>query len=156
MPFLQQENTMTDARIDAITRHALAVDIPDGVFARAWPLINWYFSPTVSGLDKLTDKPTLFVGNHALFGFDAWVIQLSLHHHTGRFLRGLADRLFYESPIGNVMTPYGMVLAHPKTCAALMQAGADLLVFPGGSAEATKPEHKKYSLDWRERYGVAN
>ena len=65
----------------------------------------------------------------------------------------MGDRLFFESPVGDLMTPYGMVLGHPKTCAALMKEGADLLVFPGGSAESTKPENQKYSLAWGERYG---
>lgn len=153
MPFLQKENSMTEERVDELTRNALAVTSPDGVFERGWKFINWYFSPAVYGLEKLDDRPTMFIGNHALFGFDAWIVQLSVHQANGRFLRGMGDRLFYESPVGDLMTPYGMVLGHPKTCAALMAAGADLLVFPGGSAESTKPESKKYSLDWGERYG---
>jgi hypothetical protein len=153
MPFLQKDNAMTDERIDELTRNALAVNSPDDTLEKAWKFINWYFSPTVCGLDKLTDKPTLFVGNHSLFGFDAWIVQLSVHHETGRFLRGMGDRLFYESPVGDLMTPYGMILGHPKTCKAMMEAGEDLLVFPGGSGESTKPESEKYTLSWGERYG---
>ena len=75
MPFLQKDNTMTEERVDELTRNALAVTTPDALFDKAWHFINWYFSPTVRGLDKLTDKPTLFVGNHALFGFDAWIVR---------------------------------------------------------------------------------
>jgi hypothetical protein len=34
-----------------------------------------------------------------------------------------------------------------------MEAGEDLLVFPGGSHESLKPASQKYTLQWRERYG---
>ncbi len=34
-----------------------------------------------------------------------------------------------------------------------MDAGQDLLVFPGGAAEANKTASERYHLVWRERYG---
>ena len=51
------------------------------------------------------------------------------------------------------MAAGGAVLAHPDVCSALMEAGHDLLVFPGGAAEANKTAQERYSLVWRERYG---
>ena len=41
----------------------------------------------------------------------------------------------------------------PAVCSALMKAGEDLIVFPGGAHEAVKPAHMKYELQWKERYG---
>jgi 1-acyl-sn-glycerol-3-phosphate acyltransferase len=51
------------------------------------------------------------------------------------------------------MAANGMVLGHPEVCGALMEAGHDLLVFPGGAGEANKTAEEKYTLKWRERYG---
>jgi 1-acyl-sn-glycerol-3-phosphate acyltransferase len=153
MPFLQTENSLTPQDIASLTERALTVSPPRAAFDRAAKVIEFYFSPTVVGLENLGEKPTLFVGNHALFGFDAWIFVLSMYRHTGRFVRGLGDRLFFESPVGEALMKYGLVLGHPAVCSALMTAGEDLLVYPGGSAESTKREEKKYSLMWGERYG---
>ena len=44
-------------------------------------------------------------------------------------------------------------MGHPEVCDALMEAGHDILVFPGGAHEAVKPERELYALQWKERYG---
>jgi 1-acyl-sn-glycerol-3-phosphate acyltransferase len=47
----------------------------------------------------------------------------------------------------------GGVMGHPQVCSALMEAGRDLIVFPGGARESVKPASERYELVWGERYG---
>ena len=65
----------------------------------------------------------------------------------------MADRAWFQTPTGEKMMANGIVLGDPAVCSALMEAGHDILVFPGGAAEANKNAEQKYSLVWRERYG---
>lgn len=152
--FLQQtDSAFSDQEISTHIDQALAIQPPLGEYERLYRFVKVYFDPTVVGLDNIPDKPTLFVGNHALFGIDAFIMVPMVLHKTGRFLRGLADQLLFQLPIGDHLMKRGVVLANPKVCSALMKAGEDVLVFPGGSFESTKPETEKYSLLWRERHG---
>jgi 1-acyl-sn-glycerol-3-phosphate acyltransferase len=122
-------------------------------FRRLYAFIKAYFPPTVVGLENIPEEPTLFIGNHAMFGLDGMILMPTVYHETGRFLRGMADNAWFQTPTGAKMATNGMVLGHPEVCSALMEAGHDLLVFPGGAAEANKTAEEKYSLVWRERYG---
>lgn len=132
----------------------LAVEGPDDKsFTRLHKIIQYYFSPTIVGLDNIPDEPTLFIGNHAMFGLDGLILMPTVYHETGRFLRGMGDNAWFQTSTGMKMAANGMVLGHPEVCAAMMEAGHDLLVFPGGAAEANKTAEEKYSLVWRERYG---
>ena len=132
----------------------LAIEGPDEVaFRRLYRFIQFYFSPTIVGLDNIPDEPTLFIGNHAMFGLDGMILMPTVYQETGRVLRAMADNAWFQTSTGEKMALNGMVLGHPEVCSALMEAGHDLLVFPGGAAEANKPAEDKYSLVWRERYG---
>ena len=132
----------------------LAVEGPDvRSLKRQYAVVKPYFSPTVVGLDNIPEEPTLFIGNHSMFALDAVIMLPTVYHEAGRFLRPMADNIWFGSMPGKKVAAGGMVLAHPDVCAALMEAGHDLLVFPGGAAEANKPEEERYSLVWRERYG---
>jgi 1-acyl-sn-glycerol-3-phosphate acyltransferase len=153
MGLLQSDTGLSEHDIQRLTEKALSTHVPQDTFARAWHFIGRYFSPVVVGLDKLHDPPTLFVGNHALFGIDAMVFIITTYQKTGRFIRPMADKFFFETPAGEFLMKYGLVLANPRLCAALMDAGEDILVFPGGAAESTKAESEKYTLHWRQRYG---
>jgi 1-acyl-sn-glycerol-3-phosphate acyltransferase len=88
-----------------------------------------------------------------MFGLDGLILMPTVYHETGRFLRGMGDNAWFQTSTGMKMAANGMVLGHPEVCAAMMEAGHDLLVFPGGAAEANKTAEEKYSLVWRERYG---
>jgi 1-acyl-sn-glycerol-3-phosphate acyltransferase len=144
----------SDAEIVDLIETFLAIEGPDEkLFERLYRFIQAYFSPTVVGLDNIPDEPTLFIGNHAMFGLDGLILMPTVYHETGRFLRAMGDKAWFQSATGKKMAAGGMVLGHPEVCGALMEAGHDLLVFPGGAAEANKTEAEKYSLVWRERYG---
>lgn len=47
----------------------------------------------------------------------------------------------------------GLVLANRKVCAALMDAGESILVFPGGAREGAKARNELYQLQWAGRTG---
>ena len=149
-----QQAAFSNAEITALIEQFLAIEGPnEKSFKRLNGFIQSYFSPTVVGLENIPDEPTLFIGNHAMFGLDGMILMPTVYHETGRFLRALADNAWFQTGTGEKMAASGMVLGHPEVCSALMEAGHDLLVFPGGAAEANKTAEEKYSLVWRERYG---
>ena len=144
----------SDEEIASLVDKFLAIEGPDEVlFARLYRFIQYYFKPTVVGLENIPDEPTLFIGNHAMFGLDGLILMPTVHRETGRFLRAMGDKAWFQTSTGEKMARGGMVLGNPEVCSALMEAGNDILVFPGGAAEANKPADKKYELVWRERYG---
>ena len=72
----------------------------------------------------------------------------------GRFLRAMGDKfLFANERSARYILKRGAVMGHPVVCSALMEAGEDILVFPGGAHEAVKPASEMYRLQWKERYG---
>jgi 1-acyl-sn-glycerol-3-phosphate acyltransferase len=108
----------------------------------------------LSGVANIPDRPCLFVGNHSLFALDGWVLGPLLLKELKRFPRGLGDKfLFANARIADFILKRGAVMGHPEVCSALMRAGEDLIVFPGGAHEAVKPASMKYELQWKERYG---
>ena len=139
-----------------ITR-ALAVEKPAGMKLKvAWQLIKRLFDPVLVNADNIPDRPCLFVGNHSMFALDALVLGPTMLHQQDRFLRGLADKFMWTSLTEQSLLNNGAVLGDPDVCSALMDAGVDLLVFPGGAHEATKTAAQKYTLLWKQRYGFVN
>lgn len=140
--------------IETLIETFLAIEGPDELmFARLSKLIQYYFKPTVIGLENIPNEPTLFIGNHAMFGLDGLILMPTVYKETGRFLRAMGDKAWFQTATGEKMAKGGMVLGNPEVCSALMKNGHDLLVFPGGAGEANKRAEEKYTLKWRERYG---
>jgi 1-acyl-sn-glycerol-3-phosphate acyltransferase len=143
---------------DALARHikkALATPEPDN-----WEMTLFYqavkrlFRPQLVGADNIPDKPCLFVGNHSLFALDGFIFGPVVYKQLGRFVRGLGDKfLFANERVGDAILARGGLMGHPGVCAAMMEHGHDLLVFPGGAHEAVKPTSELYSLQWKERMG---
>ena len=134
---------------------ALAATPMEGLPMQFWyQTIKRLFNPVVVGADNLPDQPCLFVGNHSLFALDGWILGPVLQEELGRFIRALGDKFLFASPaIGDRLLQMGGVMGHPDVCAALMEDGQDLMVFPGGAHEAVKPSRELYQLQWKERYG---
>ncbi len=152
--FLQHnDQPFSSAEIEAWAAQAVDFEVPRDEFERLHRLIQWYFPTTLVGLENIPPGPTLFVGNHSLYGIDAVILVSEMLHRTGRCLRVTADQFFFQIGLGEFMRKRGVVLANPRICSALMEAGEDIVVYPGGAFESTKPESLKYSLQWRERYG---
>jgi len=150
----KKESPFTEQELEELIEQFLAIEGPDEkIFSRLNKFIEFYFSPTIYGMDNIPDGPTMFVGNHAMFGLDGMILMPTLHYKTGRFVRAMADNAWFQTGTGEKLAQQGMVLANPAVCSALMERGQDLLIFPGGAAEANKTAEEKYSLVWRERYG---
>jgi 1-acyl-sn-glycerol-3-phosphate acyltransferase len=151
----KKSREFSEEEIDAIIEKCRAVDsVGELGSERVYALIKRYFSPTVVGLENLPDEPTLFVGNHSLLGLDGFILIPTLYYEAGRFVRATGDNAWLAfGAVGDTLINNGMILGHPKACAAMMEDGHDLLVFPGGAAESNKTADKKYSLQWRERFG---
>ena len=143
---------------EALARHidiALAVEPPSGVELEvSYQIVKRLFKPMILGTENIPDRPCLFVGNHSLFALDGWVIGPLMTKELNRFPRGLGDKFLFANPrVGDFVLKSGAVMGHPDVCSALMKAGEDLIVFPGGAHEAVKPASMKYELQWKERYG---
>ena len=143
---------------EALNRHierALSVEMPRGPDLQIiYRIVKGLFKPVVVGEERIPDRPCLFVGNHSLFALDGWVIGPIFIKELGRFPRGLGAKfLFTIDRVANQILRMGGVMGHPEVCSALMEAGQDLMVFPGGALEAVKPARDMYELMWKERYG---
>jgi 1-acyl-sn-glycerol-3-phosphate acyltransferase len=116
--------------------------------ARRW------FKPTFTGLERLPNKPALFVGNHSFLALDAFVFHLLMHYDYGRFLRPLGDKtLFANQQYADLVISLGAAVGYPEVVLSLMSEGKDLLLYPGGTYEAVKSPQRRYQLMWKQRYG---
>jgi len=143
---------------DALARHieiALTIEPPSGLdLELSYQMIKRLFNPMILGAENIPERPCLFVGNHSLFALDGWIIGPLMTRELNRFPRGLGDKFLFANPkVGDFVLKRGAVMGNPEVCSALMKAGADLIVFPGGAHEAVKPASMKYELQWKERYG---
>ncbi len=140
-----------------LARHiemALAVETPQSDPGDlSYRIARFLFDPVVVDADNIPDEPCLFIGNHSLFALDGVVLRPVMLHELGRFLRPLGDRFLWNSRTEEYLLKQGAVIGDPQVGSALMKAGHDLLVFPGGAHEATKTAAQKYTLQWKERYG---
>src|SRR5690606_28927497 len=101
-------------------------------------LQRWYFTPTLLGSENVDPtRPSLFVGNHAIFGMiDAPLFASELYNHTGVYPRSLGDHYHFSIPgWGDVLIANGAVPGTRDNCSRLMQSGQHILVFPGGARE---------------------
>ena len=125
---------------------------------RTLSVANAWFSPLFLGLEKLDlSKPALWVGNHTLYGlFDVPLLVEHLYREQGVFVRGLGDRAHFAVPgWSQLLVKAGMLLGTPENCAALMQSGQHVLVFPGGGREVMRRKGEDYQLIWKKRSGFA-
>lgn len=114
--------------------------------------------PAFFGLENIDPNlPCLFVGNHTLFGaIDTPLILAELYQSKHIFCRSLADHIHFSIPgWGDFLRSVGAVDGTRENCAALMQSGQHILVFPGGGREVVKRKGEKYQLIWKQRTGFA-
>lgn len=131
------------------------------VIARALRVLTPWRSltnPHFEGMANVPDtRPLLFVGNHTLFGLlDVPLLFAELYEKKGIYLRGLGDHVHFKVPYwGDILTRFGAVDGTRENCAALMDAGETVLVFPGGAREVAKRKGEQYKLFWKDRLGFA-
>jgi 1-acyl-sn-glycerol-3-phosphate acyltransferase len=132
-------------------------DPPSATRLRRWlTAARLWHRPKYYGLENVDPgRPTLFVGNHTLFGIiDVPHIVSELQRVHGIFPRSLADRAHFAVPVWReLLGAMGCVEGTRDNCAALMRARQHVLVFPGGGREVFKRKGEAYRLIWKERIG---
>src|SRR5271157_4682586 len=144
---------MTERETEAI----LACQPPPLAMLRLWlaPARAWH-QPSFIGVELVDpSRPTLFVGNHTLYGVqDVPHILYELQRVHGIFPRTLADRLHFAFPVWrDLLTAVGCVKGTRENCETLMRDGQHIMVFPGGGREVFKRRNEAYQLIWKERIG---
>lgn len=131
---------------------------PKALLRRMLAARRFWFDPQFSGLEHLDPaRPALYVGNHTLYGIiDSPLMVQGLYDQTGIFLRALGDHFHFVTPVwGPMLLRFGAVDGTPENCARLMQAGAHVMVYPGGAREVMKNAGEEYRLVWKQRTGFA-
>lgn len=124
-----------------------------------WLLTSVYFRAEVRGLERVPKSgPVLFVGNHSGGNMtpDTAVFLLAFNTHFGveRPLYALAHTLVTSWPIlGAWLERWGTLTASPAAARRALEAGACVLVYPGGDVEVHRPFGARYRIDFDGRTG---
>ncbi len=119
---------------------------------RLWLVASVWFRSEVLGFEKVPDEPVMFVGNHSGGAGvpDTFVFLLAYNTYMtveGRPLHALGHEMVTALPFfGSLARRFGVVTAGPDSAAEVLDAGASVLVYPGGDVEALRP--------WRERHRI--
>lgn len=125
---------------------------------RLWLLSSLYFRGEVRGLGNIPDEgPVLLVGNHSGGNMtpDTTVFSLAFHAYFGveRRFHQLAHNLVLSFPWLGFLRKYGTVAASPENARAALDAGAAVLVYPGGDREVHRPSWRANTIDFGGRTG---
>jgi 1-acyl-sn-glycerol-3-phosphate acyltransferase len=123
----------------------------------AW--VQRYHRLTVEIEAPSPNEPVLFVGNHGFGG----VVDVNVYSalaalgelHRSRPLTLLAHQLAWFLKAGPLLEAAGAVPASREGAVTALDAGNDVLVFPGGDIEAMKPWPQRHRVLFEERSGFA-
>jgi 1-acyl-sn-glycerol-3-phosphate acyltransferase len=125
---------------------------------RLWLLASLYFRAEVRGLGNVPDEgPVLLVGNHSGGNLtpDTAVFTLAFSTYFGveRVFHQLAHNLVLSMPGLSFLRKYGTVAASHENARKALQAGAAVLVYPGGDYEVHRPSWQGRRVDFAGRKG---
>jgi 1-acyl-sn-glycerol-3-phosphate acyltransferase len=123
-----------------------------------WMLASFWYRADVRGLHNVPrEGPVLLVGNHTGGNMspEVTIFTLAFNTYFG------VERLFYQLAHNLVMTvpglgflrKYGTVAASSENARKALDAGAALLVFPGGDYEVHRPSWEGGKVDFNNRKG---
>jgi 1-acyl-sn-glycerol-3-phosphate acyltransferase len=123
-----------------------------------WMLASLYFRAEVRGLHRIPEKgAVLLVGNHSGGNVtpDTHVFTLAFTTFFGveRRFHQLAHNLVLSIPGLGWLRRYGTVAATPENAERALEAGAALLVYPGGDHEVHRPSWQSARVDFGGRRG---
>jgi 1-acyl-sn-glycerol-3-phosphate acyltransferase len=156
---------LTAAVADRVVRRVPAADLderdPDYIresLPGLWMLASLYFRAEVRGLQHIPEEgPALLVGNHSGGNVtpDTHVFTLAFTTYFGveRRFHQLAHNLVLSLPGLGVLRKYGTVAANPSNAEEALNAGAALLVYPGGDYEVHRPSWESARIDFGGRRG---
>jgi 1-acyl-sn-glycerol-3-phosphate acyltransferase len=122
-------------------------------------LSRFYFKPQFLGLENVDPlRPALYVCNHTLYGMlDGPLLYEKMLEAKGILLRPLGDHYHFKVPLwGKLLKRGGTRPGTRENCAALMQQGEHILVYPGGGREVAKRKGEQNQLTWKTRTGFAH
>jgi 1-acyl-sn-glycerol-3-phosphate acyltransferase len=125
---------------------------------RLWLLASLYFRADVRGLGNVPEEgPVLLVGNHSGGNLtpDTGVFTLAFSTYFGveRVFHQLAHNLVLSMPGLSFLRKYGTVAASQDNARKALQAGAAVLVYPGGDYEVHRPSWEGRRVDFGGRKG---
>jgi 1-acyl-sn-glycerol-3-phosphate acyltransferase len=124
-----------------------------------WLASTLYFRSEVRGLEHVPrDGPVLFVGNHSGGNMspDSIVFLLAFNTYFGveRPVYALAHSLVTLYPLlGNYLARWGVLTAGPDAAKRALDAGASVLVYPGGDVEVHRPYRDRHRIVFDGRNG---
>lgn len=126
----------------------------------AWLIATLWFRGEVRGMGNVPEKgPVLLVGNHSGGNLtpDTGIFTLAFCTYFGveRPFYQLAHNLVLASPVGPLLRRYGTVSASPEHAREALEAGAAVLVYPGGDWEVHRPSWDRHKVDFDGRRGFA-
>lgn len=125
---------------------------------KLWLLSSLYFRGEVRGLGNVPDEgPVLLVGNHSggNLTVDSGVFTLAFSAYFGveRQLFTLAHNLVVSWPGLGFLRKHGVIAAAPGNAQTALEAGAAVLVYPGGDREVHRPVWERNQVDFGGRKG---
>jgi 1-acyl-sn-glycerol-3-phosphate acyltransferase len=132
---------------------ATSLDGPNETFLRlqnpVWDfLCDHYFRLDVDGWQHIPEQPSLVVGVHSggALTMDAWTLVHAWQRHFEgeRVLHGTAHDVLMAAPgLGDYFKAVGVIPASRRGVSAALDAGHDVVVWPGGEQDAMR--------NWRRR-----
>src|SRR3954453_2867116 len=125
---------------------------------RFWLLCTLWFRGEVRGLGNVPEEgPVLLVGNHSGGNLtpDTTVFTLAFSTYFGveRAFHQLAHNLVVSHPALRFLRKYGTVAASMENAKRALDAGAAVLVYPGGDYEVHRPSWERHRVDFGGRQG---
>jgi 1-acyl-sn-glycerol-3-phosphate acyltransferase len=124
----------------------------------SWLLATLWYRAEVRNLGNVPEEgPVLLVGNHTGGNMSPETITFTLAFSTyfgvERRYNQLAHNLVLTSPLGPFLRNFGTVAASHENAAKALEAGAAVLVFPGGDWEVHRPSWQSSRIDFGGRKG---
>jgi 1-acyl-sn-glycerol-3-phosphate acyltransferase len=118
--------------------------------------IRDYFDARLEEAERIPKEgPALVVGNHSVFGLDAFVLG-ALFAERGRMPYWLGDRILFRfAPGRRAMEAVGCVEGAHHMAVRLLGEGHLVVVYPGGILDSAKGTEERHKLQWRDRTGFA-
>jgi 1-acyl-sn-glycerol-3-phosphate acyltransferase len=125
---------------------------------RQWLLSTLWYRAEVRGLGNVPENgPVLLVGNHTGGNVSpetmVFTLAFSTYFGVERRFYQLAHNLVLSTPGLGFLRKYGTVAASPENARKALDAGAAVLVFPGGDYEVHRPTWEGNRVDFGGRKG---
>jgi 1-acyl-sn-glycerol-3-phosphate acyltransferase len=114
-----------------------------------WNLVmDHYFRMEIEGWHRLPDEPALLIGVHSggSLTMDAWTIGFQWYRRFGqeRILHGTAHDVLMASPgLGDYFRAMGVIPPTKQAMGAALEAGHDVILWPGGEEDAMRSWRKR-------------